>query len=263
MRRRCSGGQGATGLPEERPSVRLRCLRRGFFASAWPRAAFGLSLAFASLLPIALCADVFWRISARGDAALRELGGSRLYVTDVQINGRPGTLAAYGFDASAASVSANLSRRLGLPPRADRGSLFLSSTDKGRVTRFLVLPAAGAESCVALAISQSAGDAAQSGRQPAAWPDGVPALAAAPLFTALCASTRTAFVTAESDATPEAAAEEAAAVLRQAGWTEAPPSTPAFRIFTSGRKTCLLLATRSGKTGRTTISVLQREGSAP
>jgi hypothetical protein len=91
----------------------------------------------------------------------------------------------------------------------------------------------------------------------------MPAFAATPIFSAVCAVTRTAFVTAELEASPEAAVQEAANALLQSGWSDTGPSTPSFRIFASGRKTCLLLAAHNGKTQRTTISVLQREGSTP
>lgn len=217
-----------------------------------------------ALLALQLDADVFWRIPRRADTALQELGGSCVYATDVQINGAPGALSTYVFADSAARVSASLTRRFGLAVAAERGGAFITCAEKGRVTRFLVLPAAsGEESCVALAISQTASDASSSRRTPAAWPEGMPALAGIPLFSAVCTATRTAFVTAETEASPEAAVQEAALALQQAGWTESVPSAPTFRILASGRKTCLLIATRDEKTGRATISVLQREGSTP
>jgi hypothetical protein len=207
---------------------------------------------------------VFWRIPAPADSALQELGGSRVYATEVQINGAPGSLSVHVIGEAAPQVRARLAKKLGLAEAATAGGAFLTSSDKGRVTRFLVLPsAAGEEACVTLTISQSAADAARARQKPAEWPSGVPALAATPLFSAVCAATRTAFVTAETGASPEAAIQDAAGAMRQAGWSETRPSTPAFRILVSGRKTCLLSASRDEKTGTTTISLLQREGATP
>lgn len=221
-----------------------------------------LALALSGALP--LCADVFWRIPGRADTALQELGGARVYATDVLINGAPGALSVDVLGQSAASVKASLARRLGLAAAGASGGAFITCAEKGRVTRFLVLPsAAGEEACVALAISQSADDAARSREKPAQWPQGLPALPATPLFSAACAATRTAFVTAETGASPEAAVQDAAGAMRQAGWTETRPATPTFRLLVSGRKICLLLASRDEKSGATTISVLQREGATP
>ncbi|MEI7898929.1 MAG: hypothetical protein WCK89_01655, partial [bacterium] len=60
-----------------------------------------------------------------------------------------------------------------------------------------------------------------------------------------------------------AALKEAAQTLRGAGWQEASPANATFRILTSGKKQCVLLAARNPQTERTTISVLQREGATP
>jgi len=210
-----------------------------------------------------LHADVFWRIPAKPDAVLAELGGPRLYATDVRVNGAPGTLACYAVGAPCAQVSSRLAGLIGLrPPRA--GSVMLTSSDKGNVTRYLVLPSpAGDGACLTLVLRQPAGGAARARQKPASWPDDVPALAAEPIFTATCLATRTTLVTAESAAAPEAAVREAADALKRAGWTEAPPSSPVFRLFTSNRKVCLLYASRSEPSERTVISLLQREGATP
>ena len=229
--------------------------------------------ALACLPPVACClcllafplrGEVFWRLPKTSDAVLRQLGGERVYATGVQVNGAPGALTAYAFGQSPSRVGAGLSRAFGLPPPAPFGATFLAHAEKDRLRRLLVLPAASdSEACVVLAFDQPLRDAAPDRQSPPAWPEGVPALAATPLFTAVCALTRTAFVAAESSSSPEAAAQEAAQTLRAAGWAETAPSAAAFKLFVSGRKQCVLFAARAPQSGRTTISLLQREGATP
>lgn len=208
---------------------------------------------------LALRGDVFWRLSKNSGNTLRQLGGTCMYTTDVQVNGAPGTLSAYTFGLGPTTVSTRLARTLGLKPSA----AFLTHTQGGRMQRMIVLPSpATPDACLVLAFDQTQANAAKARQKPAAWPSGVPALAATPLFTAVCAKTRATFVTAESDASPEAAVESAAQTLQGAGWTEAPPSIPGFKLFVSDRKQCVVFAHRAAQSGRTEISLLQREGSA-
>ena len=222
-------------------------------------AAAGLLLLAAAPL---LRADVFWRIPRKTDTLIQQLGGTRLYATDVRLNGAPGKLSAYACAASASQTGADLSRQFGLPPAKPFTAPFITHAEKNRLYRFLVLPsAADAESCLVLTFEQSLRDAAAP--SPPSWPDGTPALNATPTFTAVCALTRTTFVTAETAAAPEAALQEAAALLTQAGWAPARPSAPALICFTQGRKQCALFASAHPKTGQTSISLLQREGATP
>ena len=224
----------------------------------------GVAVFFALLLAFALRAEVFWRLPRQADTVLRQMEGSRVYTTDVLLNGEPGTLAAYAFGAPAPRVSADLSRRLGLPAPTPAGAAFFSHAEKDRLYRFFVLPSsAGNDTCVVLAFDQSIRAFARARQEPPAWPDGLPAFNATPLFSAVCALTRTSFVTADSPASPEAAADEAAQTLRGAGWAEALPSAATFKLFVSGRKQCALFASRNPQTGQTTISLLQREGATP
>jgi hypothetical protein len=207
---------------------------------------------------------VFWRRPESAGTRLSALGGPRVYATDVQVNGAPGTLAAFSFDAPAPQLSAALARRLGGPQAAPSEAAMLTHAGNGRLERYLVLPApAAGGGCVVLAFDQPLRPAATARRKPAAWPEGLPALAAEPLFTAVCAKTRTAFVTAETAATPEEAAREAAQTLLGAGWSEIPPSTATFKLFVSGRKQCVLFAGPAPRSERTAISLLQREGASP
>jgi hypothetical protein len=211
-----------------------------------------------------LRADVFWRQPKTADTVLQQMGGARVYTTEVQVNGAPGTLSAFALDSTAQEVSAGLARRLGLPASASFGSTLITHVEKDRLRRLIVLPSPASEAaCVVLSFDQSLRDAGRTPSEPRPWPEGLPALAATPLFSATCALTRTAFVTADTSALPEAAVQEASQTLRGAGWLETVPASPTFRILTSGRKQCVLFASRNPKTERTTISVLQREGATP
>ena len=211
-----------------------------------------------------LRADVFWRLPKNADTVLQQMGGVRVYATDVQVNGAPGTLSAYALDSTAPEAGAALARRLGLPPAPPFGSSLITHAEKDRIHRLFVLPSPASEAtCVVLSFDQSLRDFARTQSEPPKWPEGVPALKATPVFSALCALTRTSFVAADSPDAPETAAREAAQSLRAAGWQEASPANSTFKILTSGKKQCVLLATRNPQTERTTISVLQREGATP
>lgn len=216
------------------------------------------------LLSLAARGEVFWRLPGGADALVKELGGTSVYATDVTLNGAPGVLTAHAIPASSSSVCASLARRLGLSPESSLGGTIITHAEKGRLSRLIVLPSgAAAEACVVLAFDQSSRDAARSRQAAPAWPDGLPALSAAPLFTAVCDATRTTFVAAETAASPDEAARSAAQALSGAGWTETVPSSATFKTFCSGRKTCVVLASRNGPTARTSITVLQREGASP
>ena len=140
----------------------------------------------------------------------------------------------------------------------------LTHAENGKLERYFVLPSpALGGGCVVLAFDQPLRDAAKAKQTSPDWPAGVPALAAEPLFTAVCAKTRATFVTAETATSPEGAVQDATRALRGAGWEEIPPSMPTFKIFTSGRKQCVVFASRAPRSERTTISLLQREGATP
>ncbi len=239
--------------------------RKHLVGSLSPSSFLLFLIAFGLLFSLPLHAEVFWRVPKTSDTVLRQMGGIRVYATDVRLNGSPGTLATYTFDRSPAlRVSSDLARSFGLASPATSGTLFLTHAEKDRLSRLLILPSpSGGEACVVLAFDQSLRDAAKAREHSPAWPNGLPALAATPVFSAVCAQTRTTFVTAESPAAPEAAAQEAAQALRDAGWEETTPATATFKIFAVGKKQCVLLATRNPQSERTTISLLQREGATP
>jgi hypothetical protein len=126
----------------------------------------------------------------------------------------------------------------------------------------LVLPSADStDSCIVLVFEQAARDAQRSADTPLAWPDGFTSFPGTPLFAAVCANTRTTFATAETMGAPEDAAQEAAVVLRGKGWAEVPVSTPTFKLFSERSRLCVVFATRDPKTGQTTLSIIQRDGS--
>ena len=223
-----------------------------------------LPIAYCLLFSLPLRADVFWRLPKTADTVLQQMGGVRVYTTDVLVNGAPGTLSAFALRSTAPEASASLARALGLPQASPFGATLITHVEKDRMRRLFVLPSPASEvACVVLSFDQSLRDFAQAQKEPIPWPEGFPALGATPLFSATCALTRTAFVTAETPALPEPALQEAAQALRSAGWQEATPATATFKILTSGKKQCVLLALRNPKTERTTISVLQREGATP
>ena len=215
-------------------------------------------------LALATRADVFWRLPKAAGTRLTALGGSRMYSTDVQVNGAPGTLAALAFDTPSSQISATLARQFGASRSAPGEAAMLTHAESGKLERYFVLPSPViGGGCVVLAFDQPLRDATKARQAPPGWPAGVPALAAEPLFTAVCAKTRATFVTAESATTPEGAVQDAAHTLLGAGWEEIPPSMPTFKLFTSGRKQCVVFASRAPQSERTTISLLQREGATP
>ncbi len=235
-----------------------------------PRMTARLAMLLVLLAP-SLDADVFWRMPSDAGAALRALGGARVYTTDVEVNGAPGTLAAYAFSESPPTLRLRLSRQFGLSPTAaGQGAVgrstacLMTHADKNSVQRLLVLPSpVSRDDSVVLAFEQSLRHAAAARQQPTAWPDGLPILNATPRFTAFCANTRTRFVTAETDAQPEAAMQEATHRLTGAGWRETTPTTPTFKLFVSGRRQCVLFAHAPAPSEGTLISLLQREGATP
>lgn len=228
------------------------------------RRALAALLCAAGTLPAGpALAEIFWRTGGAAEHCLRELGATDVYATDVTLNGAPGKLTACAVPAASSRVAASLAQRLGLPRDAAAGGALITHAEKGRLIRLFVLPSAsGEDASLVLTFTQSARDAARAAREPPAWPDGLPALAARPVFTAVCDATRTTFVTGESAEAPDAAAQSAAQALQAAGWTQTSPKAPGLGIFASGRKTCLVLTRADARTSRTTISLLQREGAS-
>ena len=224
-----------------------------------------LLAAYCLLLALPLCADVFWRIPKQADAVLQGLGGVCVYSTDVRLNGAPGVLSTYSFDQTSSDVLKGLAGALGIPAAESFAGALLTHREQDRMRRFFVLPSAsGTSACAVLVFDQALRDFERAGKDAPVWPEGLPALATVPLFSAVCAKTGTAFAIAETPEAPQAAVQTAAQTLSQTGWSEVTASaTPTFKMFASGKKICLLFASHHAQTDRTTISVLQREGATP
>ncbi|MBP5227940.1 MAG: hypothetical protein J6336_11210 [Kiritimatiellae bacterium] len=208
---------------------------------------------------LAAHAEFFWRMPRRPDTVLEQLGGVRVYETPVEINGAAGTLTAHAFTAQTANgLATQIARRLDLPsPSQTPGAAILTHADKTRLTKILVLPSpSGHDQCMTLCIA-SKGPPPPA---PAAWPASIPALDAEPTFTAVCAKTHSGFVTAETALGPEAALTDAAARLTRSGWREAFSAGAACKLFTSNQKQCIVFVSSGDGTGRTSVSLLCREG---
>ncbi|MDD4101616.1 MAG: hypothetical protein PHU80_03175 [Kiritimatiellae bacterium] len=211
-------------------------------------------------------AEFFWRFPVgSGEDALRRLGGTRVYHTEAQVNAASGTLSAFAFSAAPSQVAADLARLWSLPPPGPFGVSMLTHADNRTLHRVLIMPSAdNSESCVALAFMQPLREAAQAQTTAPDWPEGWPVLEATPLFTAACSLTRSTFVTADSPAPPDGAVAEASRSFQRQGWSETLPASPAgFTILAKGRKHCVIFASADRVSGRTSISLLQREGATP
>jgi len=206
-----------------------------------------------------LHADVFWRFRKQTRTQLSELGGTSVYQTPVEVNGAPGTLETYAFPGqSATDIQAALTRKLKLPKRPAFCGGFIEHVQDGRHQRILVLPsAAGAQSCAVFLFDHAKNVVPST---PVTWPNGLDALPGTPRFTAVCSATETMFVTAETSASPEAAARAASQILCQTGWTEMPTSTQTCKILANGMRTCVVFAMRHPKTEQTLLSVVRRNG---
>jgi len=207
-------------------------------------------------------ADVFWRFRRASNTLLSQMGGRSIFVSEATINQRPGTVSVYTFEnQSPAALKRQLSQQAGCSGRAGGdGTALLTAVDQGVVRRMVVLPdAARLARSTVISFEQSV-DGAQSGK--ASWPAGSVVNLGTPRFSAMCAATRTLFVTAEMTGTPQAAIEEARLQLVQAGWAEMPVSTPTFSLFVKGLHVSTVYAGTDSKSGATVISVLQREGAS-
>lgn len=224
-----------------------------------------LAVLFGAVAPLLLQAEFFWRLPGTSEAQLKQLGGARLYATDVEVNGAPGNLAVYAFESAPDAVGRQLARTLNLPlPRRGGEAAWLTSAVGNTLQRMLVLPSpASPDACMVLAFDQRTHHAEQARGKTPAWPPGVPVLSAKPLFTAECKRTRTTLVTADSTATPASLLQEATALLHSAGWSEMAPATGSLRMFTSDQRQCVLYASRNAQTGATIITLLQRDGATP
>ena len=234
--------------PTVRPSTLfLRSALFAFFALIW--------------LTLPAHASVFMRLG-HGAQALEQLGGTLLHQANVRINGQPGTLAVYGFEAAPDSLAPDLRKALPLPELGKEASM-ATHVENGQATTLLLLPGAGARSSVVLLIEQTADAWRKSKALPAEWPGNLAYPGAAPTFSAENEQTHTALAVASIAESPEAASRRMDAVLTGAGWTRAMPqaNTPGLTMYVRNGQICLFSATLSDDpTAKTRITVLQRLG---
>lgn len=207
-------------------------------------------------------ADVFWRFRRAPSTLLSQMGGRSVFTSEATINQRPGTVSVYTFENQPpAALTRQLVRQAGCSGSAGRGgTALLTAVEQGVVRRMVVLPdAERLERSTVISFEQSM-EGAQAGK--ASWPAGSVVNLGTPRFSAMCAATRTLFVTAEMTGTPQAALDAARMQLVQAGWAEMPVSTPVFSLFVKGLHVSTVYAGTDSKSGATVISVLQREGAS-
>lgn len=214
------------------------------------------------LIPLALSADVFMRFSRNAESILNELGGSKVYSSAVEVNGRKGMMASYVFNETSDIVAARLAQKLKLPPPKSAGAIMLSVTGKTLARYFVFQAPALKNTALVTALEQKSSVFRRSPSGAPPWPDNIPVFNATAKFSAYSEETRTTFLCAVSNsATPAQAAHEASEALTQEGWEEMTPSTPTFRILVKGRKQRVIFAGEDSKSREITINILQREGS--
>ena len=227
-----------------------------------------LRFALCALLALAAAnmqAAVFMRLG-RGAQALEQLGGTLLLQsTEVRINGQPGRLVVYGFDAAPASMAPDLRKALPLP-ELDAGASMATHVENGQAATLLLLPGAGPRSSVAILIEQSAEAHGKTRTALAEWPGSLAYPGTTPFFSAENVQTRTTLAVATTTDTPGAASLRMDAVLSSGGWVRVPPrtATPGLTMYVRGSRICLFSATAAGDPGgKTRITVLQRLGATP
>jgi hypothetical protein len=218
------------------------------------------------LIPLGLSADIFWLFKKSTSRVLQDIGGSSVYSTPVHVNGASGTLTAYAFDKlSSLEVGRELKQRLAVAKDATvSDATMITAQEEGRVQKFLVIPSThGGSASIVLMFEQSLQEMKKRGSKEALeWPEGLSMLPGTPRFTASCAATRTTFVTAETATEPTATLSSVESALTGTGWSVLPLSTPTFKLFVRDSKTCVAFAIRSAGATQTTLSVMQRDGSA-
>ncbi len=255
-------GSGSDSHPEPRtlnPSVSNQ-------KSLNTRLVFILCTCLTLIWPLADAqAAVFMRMG-RGTQALEQLGGTLLQSTDVRINGQPGHLSVYGFEADPASLAPDLRKALPLPELRVGGAAMATHVENGQATTLLLLPGAGLRSSVVMLIEQTAAEHLKSQAAPIEWPGNVAYPGATPFFSAETAQTHTTLAVATIADSPEAAALRMDAMLTGDGWTRVPPRTmtSSLNVYARSGRICLFSATTSDDPdGKTRITVLQRIGATP
>ncbi len=220
-----------------------------------------LPLLLLSVLPSS--AAIFMRVG-RGTQALEQLGGVPLHQADVRINGQPGRLSVYGFEAAPDALAPDLRKALGMPELTGADAALVTHVENGQATSLLLLPGASSQSSVVMLIEQSAAARHQTLHNPPAWPAGLSCPGADLLFSAENEKTRTAFAVAATADAPQAALARMDSVLTGSGWTRVPPQTAgaSLALYARGNRVFVASAAAAGN-GQTRITLLQRLGTAP
>ena len=227
-------------------------------------AALRIRLLLLVVLPVlSASAAIFMRVG-RGTQALEQLGGTPLHQTDVRINGQPGRLAVYGFDAAPDALAPDLRKALGMPELTGGDAALVTHVEAGQATSLLLMPGAASRSSVVMLVEQSAAARRQALQSPPAWPPGLSCPGADLLFSAENEKTRTSLAVAATADTPQAALARMDGRLTGSGWTRVLPTASGASLALYARGNRVFVASASpAADGRTRITLLQRLGTAP
>lgn len=221
------------------------------------------------LLPLLLPAlpapaAIFMRLG-RGVQALEQLGGTALHRADVRINGQPGKLAVYGFDAAPEMLMPDLRKALDMPELTAAGAVMTTHVADGEATSLLLLPGPSPRTSVVMLIEQSAAAHRLAQQAPQAWPAGITCPNADLIFSAENELTHTALAVASTRVPPQAVLAGMDGVLAGSGWTRVPPQAPgaSLALYARGNRVFAASATVDAGGGQTRITLLQRLGTAP
>ena len=192
------------------------------------------------LTPLLLWAAFFSQVSRNAARFLADQNGSRVYSTDVRVNGGEGKLEAYVLPHSPAEMQRQIAQ------------------NQFPETRFFVLPSSFSSSeCLVLSFSSEKG-----ARRDAEWPHAIPRFDAVPQFSAECAKTRVAFLTAKSAASSSMAMEDVSRALECARFSEVSPPAASCRIFSRRNEVALVFVHSQPESRETLVTVLLRSGSS-
>lgn len=209
----------------------------------------------------ALHAAIFMRLGP-GATALEQLGGKTLHSADVRINGQPGHLSAFGFDASPERLTPDLRNALQMPELTAHGATLVTHVANDHATSLLLLPGADDSHSVAILIEQSADARQKSQQTPPAWPGEIRCPNADLQFSAENEKTRTSLAVATTMDSPAAIRSRMATTLAAASWTQASPGTGgSLDLYARNNQVCIVFAAADNSSGQTRITILQRLGS--
>lgn len=106
-------------------------------------------------------ARVFMKIRGDADVIVGSVGGTRVYESDIEVNGLSAKLRAYGFKDASETVGAELLKRFGLDASAMREGAMVRLPERFGTSWLFVIP--GMTGDVSSAILIEAGDSFESG----------------------------------------------------------------------------------------------------